>query len=284
MAEPVDLEAVRLALNEDRAKEDLTTRLLAGAARRPVMGAFVAEGRFVLAGLPVATCVFRELDREARLEPRVGEGAWVEPGVAIATVRASGRVVLGGERVALNFVQRLSGVATFTRRAVEAVAGTGARITYTRKTTPGLRTLERYAVRMGGGVENRNSLADAILWKDNHWALAAAHGVTLAAALAAAPPGVPVVVEVESEKQLEAALAAGVKHVLADNRSPREIAAWARRAGPEVTIQASGGITPETARAYAMAGAGLIAIGALTHSVAAAPIRLDLTPDPAGEH
>src|SRR5439155_740473 len=183
--------------------------------------------------------------------------------------------VLAGERVALNFLQRLSGIATLTRRAVEAVTGTQARITHTRKTTPGLRALERYAVIVGGGVANRGSLAEAVLWKDNHWALLGAGG--LAPALAHAPPGVPIVVEVEDEAQFERALAAGVRHILADNQGPQRVAAWVRRAGPGVTIQASGGITPETARAYAEAGAALISIGALTHSAPAAPIRCDIT-------
>jgi len=189
-------------------------------------------------------------------------------------VRAPAATLLAGERVALNFLQRLCGIATLTRRAVEAVAGTAARITHTRKTTPGLRALERYAVTVGGGVANRGSLAEAVLWKDNHWALLGAGD--LAAALAAAPPGVPVVVEVEDEAQLERALAAGVRHVLADNQTPERVAAWVRRAGPGVTVQASGGITPESARHYAQAGAALISIGALTHSAPAAPIRCDI--------
>jgi nicotinate-nucleotide pyrophosphorylase (carboxylating) len=125
-------------------------------------------------------------------------------------------------------------------------------------------------------VDNRASLADAVLWKDNHWALLAARGGTLADTLASAPAGVPVIVEVETEVELEAALAAGVRHLLADNQPPERIAAWVHRAGPTVTIQASGGITPETARAYAEAGAALLSLGALTHSPRAAPIRCDL--------
>jgi len=182
--------------------------------------------------------------------------------------------LLAGERVALNFLQRLSGVATLTRRAVDAVAGTGARITHTRKTTPGLRALERYAVTVGGGVANRGSLAEAVFWKDNHWALLGDRD--LAATLAAAPAGAPVVVEVENDAQLEQALGAGVRYILADNQSPERVAAWVRRVGPGVAVQASGGITPETARAYAEAGATLISIGALTHSAPAAPIRCDI--------
>jgi len=274
LADPLGLAEVRRALEEDRAREDVTTRLLGAAAGRPASAAFVAEGRFVVAGLPIVGRVYAELDRDACLEPVAREGGWVEPGALLVRVRAAAVTLLAGERVALNFLQRLCGVATLTRRAVEAVAGTAARITHTRKTTPGLRALERYAVTVGGGVANRGSLAEAVLWKDNHWALLGAGD--LAAVLATAPPGVPVVVEVEDEAQLEQALAAGVRHVLADNQPPERVAAWVRRAGPGVTVQASGGITIESARDYARAGAALISIGALTHSAPAAPIRCDI--------
>jgi len=274
LAETLGLAEVRRALEEDRAREDVTTRLLGAAAGRPASAAFIAEGHFAVAGLPIVGRVYAELDRDACLEPVAREGAWVEPGAVLARVRAPAATLLAGERVALNFLQRLCGIATLTRRAVEAVAGTAARITHTRKTTPGLRALERYAVTVGGGVANRGSLAEAVLWKDNHWALLGAGD--LAAALAAAPPGVPVVVEVEDEAQLERALAAGVRHILADNQTPERVAAWVRRAGPGVTVQASGGITPESARHYAQAGAALISIGALTHSAPAAPIRCDI--------
>jgi nicotinate-nucleotide pyrophosphorylase (carboxylating) len=179
--------------------------------------------------------------------------------------------------VALNFLQRLSGVATLTRRAVDTVKGRGrARITHTRKTTPGLRALERYAVLAGGGVENRASLADAVMWKDNHWELLATQGGSLSEALRAVPAGMPVIVEVESEAQLEEALAAGVKHVLIDNQSPERLSEWARRAGSGVTIQASGGITLDNVASYAAAGAHLISMGALTHSAPAVGIRCDL--------
>jgi nicotinate-nucleotide pyrophosphorylase (carboxylating) len=277
LADALGLEEVRRALAEDRASDDVTTRLLGAAADRRATARFVAEGRFVAAGLPIAALVFRELDPAACLEPQTPEGTWAVAGVTLATVHASARALLAGERVALNFVQRLSGVATLTRNAVDAVAGTPTKITHTRKTTPGLRTLERYAVRVGGGVENRASLADAVLWKDNHWALLP-HPLALSPLRGDGewPAGVPVVVEVENEAQLEQALAAGVRHILADNQPPERIAAWARRTGPEVTIQASGGITPETARAYALAGATLISIGALTHSAPAAPIRCEV--------
>jgi len=282
LADALGREEVQRALAEDRAAEDVTTRLLGAAARQPACAAFVAEGRFVVAGLPIVARVYSELERNACFEPDGAEGEWVAAGTVLARVRATAGALLAGERVALNFLQRLSGIATLTRRAVDAVAGTQARITHTRKTTPGLRALERYAVTVGGGVANRGSLAEAVLWKDNHWALLGAGG--LAPALASAPPRVPIVVEVEDEAQLEQALAAGVRHILADNQGPERVAAWVRRVGPGVTIQASGGITPESARAYAEAGAALISIGALTHSAPAAPIRCDIRLAPTRGH
>jgi len=270
------LHEVQRALAEDHAANDITTRLLGTAADRRVEARFVAEGPFVVAGIPILTTLFQELDRAAAVTPCLSEGAWTNAGATIAVVSGAARAVLAGERVALNFVQRLSGIATLTRRAVDAVQGTPARITHTRKTTPGNRDLELYAVGIGGGVENRASLADAVLWKDNHWTLLAGDGGSLMDALRAVPRGVPVIVEVESDAQLEAALAAGVTHLLVDNQPPARIVAWTQRAGRGVTIQASGGITADGARAYADAGASLIAIGALTHSAPAAPVRCDI--------
>jgi nicotinate-nucleotide pyrophosphorylase (carboxylating) len=280
LAEPLGLDLVRRALLEDRAVDDVTTPLLGAAADTAAAGRFVAEGDCVVAGLPVAALVFSELDRGAALRLSLADGDRASAGIVLATVTARAGALLAGERVALNLLQRLSGIATATRRIVDAVAGTGARVTHTRKTTPGLRDLERYAVRVGGGVDNRASLAESVLWKDNHWVLLGSGernaGSGLKHVLAKAPQGVDIVVEVETDEQLTEALAAGVTHVLADNRSPATIAAWVRRAGPGVTIQASGGITAATAAAYARAGAHLISVGALTHSAPAAPIGFEL--------
>lgn len=276
MADALGIADVRRALAEDHATDDVTTRLLGAATATAATARFVAEARFIVAGIPVVASVFHELEPQTQITTGVTEGSWAAPGDVVATVHGSAGALLAGERVALNFLQRLSGVATLTRRAVDAVAGTPARITHTRKTTPGLRALELYAVRVGGGVDNRASLADAVLWKDNHWALLARDGDSLARALRRAPPEIPVIVEVESDSQLEQALAAGVRQLLVDNQPPERLAAWARRAGRGVTIQASGGITADSARAYAEAGATLIAIGALTHSAPAAAIRCDL--------
>ena len=275
MAE-LGLEEVRRALAEDRAREDITTRLLGASALLPATGTFIAEERCVVAGLTIAAIAFRELDPGASLALCVDEGAWADPGAHIATVRATAGALLGAERTALNFLQRLSAIATLTRHAVLAVAGTGAIITDTRKTTPGLRALEKYAVRLGGGVNHRASLADAVLFKDNHWALLGS--ASLKDTLSSAPSGVETIVEVETTEQLEQALAAGVRRVLVDNQPPERIAEWVKRAGPEVAIEASGGVTPDTARLYADAGARYVSIGALTHSVRAAGIRLAIHP------
>ena len=275
------LEAVRLALTEDRAVDDVTTPLLGSAAQAQAAGRFLAEGDCVVAGLGVAALVFRELEPEADLTPTLQDGERAGPGAVLATVRARAGTLLAGERVALNFLQHLSGIATMTQRLVEAVRGTSAQISHTRKTTPGLRDLERYAVRMGGGVDNRGSLADAIMWKDNHWVLRGSKEdrarTSLGDILKRAPNGMDVVVEVESDQQLDEALAAGVSHILADNQSPETLATWVKRAGPKVTIQASGGITAANVAAYARAGAKIISVGALTHSVAAAPITFELS-------
>lgn len=269
----------RRALAEDHAAEDVTTALLGAAAKRRAVGRLRAEEPLVVAGLPVAERAFRELEASCVFTPELEEGDSVSTCKILATVRGPAWALLGAERVALNFLQRLSAIATKTRAAVDAVRGTDVSITDTRKTTPGLRVLERYAVRVGGGVSHRQSLADAVLWKDNHWALIEGTGHRLGEVLRAVPEGVPVIVEVETEEQLDEALAAGVRRLLVDNQPPERVAAWVQRAGPTVAIEASGGITPELARPYAEAGARFISMGGLTHSVRAAAITFELSVD-----
>jgi nicotinate-nucleotide pyrophosphorylase (carboxylating) len=266
---------VRRALEEDDARRDVTTALLGDRGDAVALGRFIAEAACVVAGGPVAGEVFRQLDPSIRFEQHIPEGGRAEKGDLIATATGPARSLLAGERVALNFLQRLTGIATLTRSAVDAVAGTGAIITDTRKTTPGLRALEKYAVRMGGGENHRLSLADAVLWKDNHWELLERTGRSLAELLHSVPDGTAVTVEVENEEQLEAALAAGVKRILVDNQPPERLAQWVRRAAP-AAVEASGGVTPEKAAAYAKAGARYVSMGALTHSAPAVAIRLDL--------
>ena len=170
MAERLAADEVRRALAEDDAGRDITTALLGADATAPACGRFLVEEPCTVAGGPVAREVFAQLDPTAQFTQHVVDGDAAAAGDLVAEVRGETRTLLAGERVALNFLQRLSGIATVTRRAVDAVSGTGATILDTRKTTPGLRELERYAVRMGGGVNHRFSLGDQVLWKDNHWA------------------------------------------------------------------------------------------------------------------
>jgi nicotinate-nucleotide pyrophosphorylase (carboxylating) len=277
LADLLGLDIVRRALAEDHADDDVTARLLGEAGRVPAVMSFIVEEPCVVAGVPVIGTVYRELDASVSLAARVAEGGRADAGTTIAEVSGRADVLVSGERVALNILQRLCGIATRTRSAVDAVAGTRARITHTRKTTPGLRALEVYAVQMGGGVLNRLSLADQVLWKDNHWALASEAGRSLTEALRGVPAGMDVVVEVETEAQFAEAIAAGVKHLLVDNQTPERVADWTTRAGAGVIIQASGGITLDTARAYADAGAHLLSIGALTHSARAVSIQAKIS-------
>jgi nicotinate-nucleotide pyrophosphorylase (carboxylating) len=273
LVEPLGFEAVRAALAEDHVREDVTTTLLGPRADAEASATFIVEEPCAVAGLPVAAEVFRQLGVSEMLAPLVEEGSEAAAGDAVAEVHGAARLLLAGERTALNFLQRLSGIATVTRAAVRAVEGTGAIITDTRKTTPGLRELEKYAVRMGGGENHRAHLGAAVLWKDNHWALLGRG--SLAKALATVPEGMPVVVEAETEEQFAAALKAGVTRILVDNLPPKTVAKWVRRA-KDVAIEASGGIGLDNVRAYADAGVRYISMGALTHSVRAVRIRLDL--------
>jgi nicotinate-nucleotide pyrophosphorylase (carboxylating) len=228
----------------------------------------VLKERGVVCGLAAAAAVYAALG--ARLEPLVGEGEFVEPG-PIAQVEGPARAVLTGERLALNLVGRLSGIATLTRRYVDAVADTGVEILDTRKTTPGLRALEKHAVRCGGGSNHRLGLFDAVLIKDNHLRLA---GSIVNAVRRARTAGLPVEVECDTLAQVREALAAGADAILLDNMSPAELREAADVVGGRRTrLEASGGITLENVRAVAEAGVDVISVGALTHS----PRSLDLS-------
>jgi nicotinate-nucleotide pyrophosphorylase (carboxylating) len=244
-------------------------------------GVILAEEAGVLAGLPVAVEVLRAVDPEARLWAERADGDDMEPGAAIAEVAGSVASLLGAERVMLNFLQRLSGIATVTRRFVREVEGTGARILDTRKTTPLLRHVERYAVRVGGGVNHRFALDDGILIKDNHVVACGGVAEAVRRARAAAPPLCKVCVEVETLEELGEALGAGAHHVLLDN-FPADLLAEAatrcRSAG--VSSEASGGIRLETLAATAAAGVDFISAGALTHSARALGMKLDLAERP----
>ena len=264
------------ALAEDLGAGDLTTRAVVpeGAQAR---ARIEQRAPGVVAGLGVAQAVFERLDGSLDLRASAPEGEWREPGV-LAEISGPAASILAGERVALNFLGRLSGVATLTARYVQAVEGTGARILDTRKTTPGLRELEKAAVRAGGGMSHRSGLYDAILVKENHAALAGGVGEATRRALAGAPEGVTVEVECATLEELEAAVAAGVPRILLDNMAPAELRQAVELAGGRAELEASGGITLDTVRAVAETGVDYISVGALTHSAPALDVSLLLDP------
>jgi nicotinate-nucleotide pyrophosphorylase (carboxylating) len=265
---------VRQALDEDVGSRDVTTESTVpdSAQARAVL---VAKQELVVAGLDVAREVFRAQDPALRWEPEAQEGERFFPGTVLATVSGRARSVLTAERVALNFLQRLCGVATLTRRFVDAVEGTPARIRDTRKTTPLLRFLEKHAVEVGGGVPHRERLDTGVLVKDNHVRLAGSVRQATLRALAGAGE-LDVEVEVETLEQLEEAIAAGAHMVLVDNFTPEDVVAAVQQVGGRVPIEVSGGVRLENVRAYAAAGPDYIAIGALTHSAPAMDISLEV--------
>ncbi len=269
--------AVQIALEEDTAFGDITTELTVSADRRAT-GRFLAKSNGVISGLNVVAEVFAQIDERICFEPSVEDGDSIDRGDVIGLISGPAHGILLGERVALNFLQRLSGVATATSRYVEAVRGTRARIIDTRKTTPGMRLLEKAAVRHGGGHNHRIGLADGILIKDNH--LAAVGGstrITDAVHLAKqnAPHTLRVEVEVTNLDELEEALASGPDAILLDNMTVDEMSEAVRRSAGRAMLEASGGITLETLRAVAETGVDLISVGALTHSSRALDISLE---------
>jgi nicotinate-nucleotide pyrophosphorylase (carboxylating) len=271
--------AVAIALDEDRARDDVTTLTtvpedLRGRAQ------FLAKEAGVMAGLGVAAEVFRQIDRSVEFVQHTSEGSPFASGDVLAEATGPVRALLQAERVALNFVQRLCGVATMTRAFVDAVAGTKAVILDTRKTTPGLRDLEKYAVRCGGGTNHRRDLASMAMIKDNHREALSRTGRTLAeavAAIRASAPGLPVEVEVDNLDQLEAALAARPEWVLLDNMPTTEIAEAVRQTAGRARLEASGGVKLETVAAIAATGVDAISVGALTHSAPGVDISLELS-------
>lgn len=271
-------ELVRSTLEEDGAGHDLTTlaTVREGAVAR---GMLLAKDELVVSGLDVAALVFEAVDARSRLVPGVAEGTRASRGDVLGRVEGPARALLQAERVALNFLQRLTGVATLTRRFVDAVAGTRAKIRDTRKTTPLLRALQKRAVVAGGGVLHRAGLDEAILIKDNHVRLAGSVGEATRRAVAAAD-GRPVEVEVERLEQIDEALLAGATMILLDNFTPEGVRTAVGRVAGRVPVEVSGGVTLATVRAYAEAGADLIAVGALTHSAPSADISLEIEPRP----
>jgi len=269
-------ELVDRALAEDFGDGDLTSRAVVPEDAR-ARARFVQREPGVLAGLDVAEAVVARVDRGVTFRVDAEEGAWRGPG-AVAEVEGSARSILAAERVALNLLGQLSGVATRTARFVAAVAGTGVEILDTRKTTPGLRSLERRAVVLGGGRNHRFGLFDHILVKENHAALAGGVGEAARRALEAAAPRVEVVVECATLAELEEALAAGAPRVLLDNMSLEDLRAGVGHAAGRTVVEASGGVTLETVRAIAETGVDLISVGSLTHSAPALDVSLELDP------
>jgi len=235
-----------------------------------------ARQDLIVCGLEVARAVFARVDPGVKVQAVVEEGARVAAGTAIAYAEGATLGILAAERSALNFLGRMCGVATHTRRFVDAAAGSGVEIVDTRKTLPAWRTLDKYAAAVGGARNHRMGLFDGILLKDNHIAAAGGLDAAVRRALRDAPAGLRVQVEVQSEDEARAALAAGADFLLLDNLPPERIAPIARSAGPEVVLEASGGITLDDVRAYARSGARRLSIGALTHSAPNADVALEI--------
>ena len=268
---------VRAALLEDLGRAgDITTNAIVPPEARAT-GYLIARRGGCLAGLSAAATAFRLIDPDVDVSWRRYDGDVVEADQTLAVIRGAARGLLSAERTALNFLGRLSGIASATRGLVQAVQGHATRVVCTRKTTPGLRMLEKYAVRCGGGANHRFGLDDAVLIKDNH--LIVAGGITEAVRRVHAAAGhlVKIEVEVDTLMQLEEALSCRIDAVLLDNMPPDQLAEAVRMVDGRVVTEASGGITPDTARQVAAAGVDLLSAGWLTHSAAALDVALDVT-------
>jgi nicotinate-nucleotide pyrophosphorylase (carboxylating) len=264
--------AIERALAEDVGAGDLTAAGVVPEDARAT-ARILQKAPGVLSGMSVAESVFRSLDPGIEWRPEAPEGEWREGG-PVVEMTGSARAIVTGERTALNFLGRLSGIATVTARYVEAVRGTGAVILDTRKTTPGLRDLEKAAVRDGGATNHRAGLHDAILVKENHATIAGGVGEATRRAIAGAPPGVVVEVECGDEAEVDEALEAGAGRILLDNMDPDRLRAAVERVAGRAELEASGGITLENVRAVAETGVDFISVGALTHSAPALDLSL----------
>lgn len=258
---------VAAALAEDVGGGDLTAPLIPEG--KTAHATVLCRQEAVICGQPWFEACFRKLDARATVTWLATEGGRVASGARICEIRGKARALLTAERTALNFLQMLSAVATVTRRYADAVAGTRAKIVDTRKTLPGLRVAQKYAVRVGGGANHRMGLYDAMLIKENHIAAAGGVASALSAATKSVPPGAWIQIEVENLSQLREALAAGARHVLLDNMSPGTMREAVKIAGERAELEASGGITLENIRAVAETGVHRISIGSLTKDVKA---------------
>ncbi len=269
---------VRAALAEDIGSGDITTTLCVPAEARAT-ATVLAKSPGVIAGLEVAALAFRLLDPDARWEALVADGFPVaDTPMPLATVTGRAQALLTAERVALNFLQHLSGVATVTARYVAAVAGTGARIVDTRKTTPGLRMLEKYAVRVGGGHNHRLGLSDCVLIKDNHIQAAGGIANAVAGAKAQIPHTMKIEVETDTLAQVGEALEAGADIILLDNMALDTLRRAVAMIGGRAVAEASGGLSLDRVAAVAATGVQILSVGALTHSAPALDIGLDFAP------
>ncbi|RMH38595.1 MAG: carboxylating nicotinate-nucleotide diphosphorylase [Deltaproteobacteria bacterium] len=267
---------IELALDEDLGRGDVTTDAVVGPGDGVARAAVVAREPLVVFGLDVAAAVFTAVSPAIEVAPAIADGAEVAAGAVVARVSGPAADVLMAERTALNFLQRLSGIATLSRAFARAVAGTGARVVDTRKTTPGWRALEKAAVRAGGCYNHRFDLGSGVLIKDNHIAACGSVAEAVARARRAAPHSLRVEVEVGDFDELDAALDAGADVVLLDNMSPEQVERAAARAHARgVLVEASGGISLDTVADYARRGVDLLSAGALTHSARAVDIALD---------
>jgi nicotinate-nucleotide pyrophosphorylase (carboxylating) len=268
---------VARALAEDVGSGDLTTNAIVPADAR-ARATISQKAPGVVFGLEPAEQTFRQLDSQIAVERLVEEGVWRDGG-PVLRVEGSARAILTGERTALNFLQRLSGIATATARYVRAVEGTGVRILDTRKTTPGLRALEKAAVAAGGGTNHRIGLCDAVLIKENHAAIAGGVGEAVRRARGAAPD-MPLEVECRTLEEIDQALAAGARRILLDNMSVRQLREAVELVGGRAELEASGGVTLEAVPEIAQTGLQFISVGALTHSAPALDLSLILEPLP----
>ncbi len=276
------------ALREDKATKDATTAITIDPTLR-ASATIIAKQECVLAGvgcIPRFLEIFAQYDthQSGRFEvishPEIFDGVRLRPGQAIAVIRHNARVILACERVILNLLQHMSGVATMTRRYVDEVKGTKVKVLDTRKTMPGMRVLDKYAVRCGGGENHRLDLSDGILIKNNHISLGGGLAKVLAAALSNREPGRKIEVEVRTFDELQAAIDGGAEAILFDNMTPAEIkkaVSIVRDRGLTIPLEASGGIVLENIRKYALAGVDYISVGALTHSAAAVDLSMRIT-------
>ncbi|HWA09907.1 MAG TPA: carboxylating nicotinate-nucleotide diphosphorylase [Opitutaceae bacterium] len=266
---------IDLALEEDAGLGDVTSRAIFSATHRS--RAFVAAAQdLVVCGLEVAARVFARIDPTLRVKLAAEDGERVKRGKVVLRVEGPTIPLLTAERTALNFLQRLSGIATFTRRFADAVRGTGVRIVDTRKTTPGWRALEKQAVRAGGGRNHRSSLGEHVLIKDNHIAAAGSIARAVARARETAPHLARIEVEAKTLSEVQAALRAGAEVILLDNMTPAEVRRAVAVISRRARVEVSGGVNLQTVRDYALPGVDVISIGALTHSAPAADLSLTL--------